>query len=550
MPPVVVIMMGFAFLCGLILLWVGLRGRRLNDHPVCRQCAFDLDGIYPESVTCPECGAGLKREGSVRVGARKRLTGVAALGLLLAMLPSAPLGVLGYAALTGSDVNAYLPVGVLLWSAQRATPAGSERIANELIRRAQAGQLSQTQYASAAEFGLKLQADPNSPWSEAWGNFLNAARLDGTLTPAGLDAFERQSALLKATTREKAASGASLPVTIALDQARVGSGDIISHSLSLDGATLDGKKVAAKVSGSGAMGTLGGGAFQIVVNGVNVSGGPGDDRQLGVITAAGSRVPLGVFGTGPKVTALVELPGDLTPGPHTIELQLTQEASAGRGVLGFPSFATGAGSLLTLRTTVEIVPVEQLVAPIAPTPDVDAKLAAMLRPGNISLDEAGFGQPNDGPNNARVSLRVKDLPVPLACDVLLRVGNDEWKIGEFHTGSDATSAPSGFSSSSFSYQVSVNGVVTSQSSSEDSREIVGPAKGLSATRADLVLRPRPEVALKTADLTRYYNGEIVIPGVPISRVEVPSIFREMRDLQKRQQERLRQWQNQRRPRGR
>jgi hypothetical protein len=44
-------------LAGLILLVLGVRGWRIDDHPVCRRCRFDLVGVYPAIGACPECGA-------------------------------------------------------------------------------------------------------------------------------------------------------------------------------------------------------------------------------------------------------------------------------------------------------------------------------------------------------------------------------------------------------------------------------------------------------------------------------------------------------------
>src|SRR5436853_590542 len=38
------------------LLWVGWRGKRIDDHPICRKCGFDLFNKPAESKVCPECG--------------------------------------------------------------------------------------------------------------------------------------------------------------------------------------------------------------------------------------------------------------------------------------------------------------------------------------------------------------------------------------------------------------------------------------------------------------------------------------------------------------
>ena len=64
-----VVVCGLVVLIGMCLLAVGLRGRRVNDHPVCRRCKFDLVGLYPDAGRCPECGAPLSGR-AVRRGVR------------------------------------------------------------------------------------------------------------------------------------------------------------------------------------------------------------------------------------------------------------------------------------------------------------------------------------------------------------------------------------------------------------------------------------------------------------------------------------------------
>src|SRR5437867_3917554 len=57
--------------CGVV---AGVRGRRINDHPICRVCRFDLTGVYPAPL-CPECGAGLlatQGRAPVLMGERRR----------------------------------------------------------------------------------------------------------------------------------------------------------------------------------------------------------------------------------------------------------------------------------------------------------------------------------------------------------------------------------------------------------------------------------------------------------------------------------------------
>src|SRR3954447_10809108 len=71
----------------LFLLAWSVRRRRVDDHPVCRRCGFDLTGRPAGSSGCSECGADLSRRRAIRRGNRARRWRVArwvAIPLLLA----------------------------------------------------------------------------------------------------------------------------------------------------------------------------------------------------------------------------------------------------------------------------------------------------------------------------------------------------------------------------------------------------------------------------------------------------------------------------------
>ncbi len=63
---------------GLLLLAAGRRGRRVNDHPLCRRCRYDLVGLslpVPQTqaqARCPECGRSVRQPRDVRIGLRLR----------------------------------------------------------------------------------------------------------------------------------------------------------------------------------------------------------------------------------------------------------------------------------------------------------------------------------------------------------------------------------------------------------------------------------------------------------------------------------------------
>ena len=86
---------------GLCLTLLGLRGRRVDAHPLCRRCGFDLTG-NPDAAICNECGADLTRPRAVEVGHRARRRLPLTLGLSL-LVPCLLVGLLiGYVAVRGT----------------------------------------------------------------------------------------------------------------------------------------------------------------------------------------------------------------------------------------------------------------------------------------------------------------------------------------------------------------------------------------------------------------------------------------------------------------
>ncbi len=58
-----------------VALAIAVRGRRVDDHPICRKCGFDLIGKPESSAVCSECGTDLTGVRAVRVGRRSGAAG-------------------------------------------------------------------------------------------------------------------------------------------------------------------------------------------------------------------------------------------------------------------------------------------------------------------------------------------------------------------------------------------------------------------------------------------------------------------------------------------
>src|SRR5688500_12979417 len=141
------------------LLRVGLRGRRVDDHPVCRKCGFDLFGLPPEASNCPECGALLREGKAVRVGNRQRRGGMLAAGLVILLLSSGWLGTVGWVAVRGTDWEQYKPVGWVVRDARGGDPVVRDKALTRLIALSATAKLSAEQAAPLADHALGLQAD-------------------------------------------------------------------------------------------------------------------------------------------------------------------------------------------------------------------------------------------------------------------------------------------------------------------------------------------------------------------------------------------------------
>lgn len=522
-PTVVFLLLGL-FVTGALLALLGFRGRRINDHPICRGCQFDLLGIYPEVVTCPECGAGLKREHAVRIGARHRSIPLALLGLFLFLAPTVPIGIVGYAALTGTDVNKYKPLGLLLWESGHATQEQSARIASELINRALTQSLSPDQYTRVIERALQLQADTSRPWSLAWGDLIERAKLDGVLTQSQEELFEAQSLPIEITTRPAARAGSTIPVIIKGGQFRGSTSSSTTSRVSLRGVRINGTSAATKLPPRGS-------AIDPFF-----AGTPADtqnpDATIATLSASGPRANNWLsVGNAAEGGFSVEIPKDLPPGSYDLEVDLSTSHeinTGGRNIFVINGFGRnvnvvqGPETPTHVTTRIQVLDDTQAPTPIAPDPATTTSIEAALIPASVSPTVRFINPTGEvrGGGSVTIDFGDRDLPAPIAYDVFIRDGDREQKLGTLTTGkSGPQSDQSGQVMMSSSFTVTINGRTTTSSnrSSADSRRVIGTIEPLQHPNVDVILRPSPAAAENTINQDRYYNQELIFRNVPVQR---------------------------------
>ena len=163
------------------LLLMGLRGRRADEHPVCRRCGFDLFGKPDSTKVCGECGADLSGRRAARIGNRQRRRGMiyAAVPVLLACLGWE--GVYGWHWARGTDWNQHKPAWWLVHEARGADPASHDAALAELARRISVATLPKEREAALVDEAFALQADISKPWVAGWGTLVETAHGAGRL---------------------------------------------------------------------------------------------------------------------------------------------------------------------------------------------------------------------------------------------------------------------------------------------------------------------------------------------------------------------------------
>ena len=228
------------------LVWRGLRGRRVDDHPVCRRCRFDLFGLPARHPRCPECGTDLLRRPrrAVRVGNRERRAASLTAGILLLVPAAAALGVVVWSTWQRTDPYEWKPAWWLAYDLTSADANVQKAAIAELSNRLRAGKLSGGDVDRVARRVLALQGDPGRTWSTRLGDFVEDARGAQILTDERWQQYLLQGVPAEIEPPARVRRGSTFPVKVRVGPTRLGDPvrvrvEIIEPAIELAGRAAD-----------------------------------------------------------------------------------------------------------------------------------------------------------------------------------------------------------------------------------------------------------------------------------------------------------------------
>jgi hypothetical protein len=376
-----------SLLLGLTLLTLGIRGRRINDHPVCRSCRFDLVGIYGPSAPapagtsprCPECGVDLAGPRAVRHGQRRRRRGMLWAGAALLLMVVGAGGGAAWGNARGFNWNAVKPFWMLMYEAQGRDQAAATGALTELAARLSSDKLNPGQIRTLIDGGLSTQADSAAPFVEAWGEVIGAATKAGHATPEDLERFVKQGLSITLRVRRRAPTGKQTLFIADFSPARLGNSGV-EIAIVLDRTTL---------------------------GGVVFDSGPyhaGPDRIRGARHGGRNRYIRGV----------------VPAGVGRAELETRWRV----GIVGPDENHPIAEWVQTERAEMEIVPGDEPVVILRADDDTLREVKGALKLTRLDATiSPGMGNVLFG------ELTGSELPVDIVAQVVLRRGDREWRLG-------------------------------------------------------------------------------------------------------------------------
>jgi hypothetical protein len=384
-------------LVGAAVLWrLGLRGRKIDDHPLCGRCGYDLFGA--EHSVCPECGADVSGRGAVRVGHRQRRRGLLWAALVLAVAGGVGATVVGRSAYRALGAVENQPTWWLARGLDTRPAYGAIPAFGELSGRLGRGELSAGQTRRIVGRLLKWQADRSVRWNAAWGNFVETARGRGLIADEQWAQYARQGVVFEIKTRRTVRRGEDIPYSIGVTNCRFGDG----HCVELRYSTI----------------------FRLAGLPVGSSGLGSSDRLS----------PREGSSRGGRITLPSPVLDRTADGAHVLE------AAADLEVFERPKDPT-TPPLVTWHEVrplpLDLVPADAEAVEVVRTPEFQKHVERALSVRRLDYDP--------GRGRVMIELAYGTLRINVAADVWLRTAEGEWPIStvSFHAQFAGTTQLSG-----------------------------------------------------------------------------------------------------------
>jgi hypothetical protein len=450
----ILIVLAFIALLGAWVIYIGIRGKAIDDHPLCRRCGFDLTGKPDGSTACAECGTDLLAERAVRIGHRQRGVRWITAGVLLLALALAATSLVAVERSQPDQWLKYAPVKWLLWSAQHSDPAAQSAAVKELYARATGGKLSASQMSCTIDVALGRQGNLAVPWDSACGNLIESARTGRRLTDQQWETYARQATqgAMTLRVRPNLRLGDALPYWIEQNGWRTANPTILRFTFDAIRPTID--NAAVDLS-----------------------------RRDLVVTA---RKPSEGEGDGSYVNA-EELPRNLGYGLHQLFVPVLLDAATPAD----PSHVLP----VVFNKPFTLLPASQpSVRAVADPAMGDAIRNSLKVDMEVSARGNGF--------SSRSEVTVDGTPVALSFDVFVVIDGKEYPAFSF-------ACPAGTKAYTWSLrlQAPLQSLVIPGATTRPHGSVIG--------HATVLFRSDPAPAIESVDTFDYWDGTIVFKDVPI-----------------------------------
>lgn len=216
---VVVALLVLPMLAGLALLVFAIQGRRINDHPHCRRCRFDVVGLALPA-TCPECGHTLVTPKDLRQGLRRRSLPLLATAMALVLISLSGASALMFGVFRGVNWYSKMPDQMLVAMADGWLGSASAPELAELRERANARTLDSQTLAILAARATAAQQNASRSWIDSWGDLVVRAKEVGAISRPEFEAFLDRAMSVTPHTRRIVRSGGVLPLSFDIQMLR------------------------------------------------------------------------------------------------------------------------------------------------------------------------------------------------------------------------------------------------------------------------------------------------------------------------------------------